>query len=228
MRTNMLAKELPDIPDKGSDISREHESIKVISGNVISANEASKLNASTFVDSDVLKSAVAACEKARRIDEDYAVSASLCAVGSKVGSTAVAAIHTAGALEEEYHVSERVVDSVKYSVSSVQKIEEDYKVSERVVSAARDAARLASDYEARYQIQQKMAALACESWEAMKNMSAQAIEYDRRYQISERAGAAVMSGISSAAEMAREAANYYYSSSKPSEPVTALPPNAQV
>ena len=73
--------------------------------------------------------------------------------------------------------------------------------------------------------------LVNQTWESMKVLSAQAAEYDRRYQLTERAGAAIMEGVSSAAELAREAARAqwaYMYSAKPVEATPALPPNAQV
>jgi hypothetical protein len=232
LRTNMLAKELPEVP--GSQIS---SCAPCDTGKSLNNCETSNISevSSSFdgfkTASKAINQAVSVCEQAKRIDEDYAVSSTLSVVGSKVGNAAVTAFQTARSIEEEYHVAEKVADSVKSSITTARKIEEDYKVSESVTSAARDAARLAAEYEARYQIRQKVGTLASDSWEAMKSMSAQALEYDRRYHLSERAGVALMEGMSCAADLAREAARgqwTLFSSSKPIEPASSLPPNAQV
>ena len=234
LRTNMLARELPDAP---SSKAAEYEDISVDDNNGMGSKLCSNsiyLSGSEGLRavSQALESASAVVERTKRIDEEYAVSARLVTVGAKVSSTAIATIQTAKQLEEDYHITQNVAESVQSSVATAQKLEEEYHVTQKVTSAARDAARLAAEYEERYQIQQTMKSLVSDGWVAMKAMSEQAIEYDRRFQLSQRAGAALMDGLASAAEMAREAsrAQWSYFGARPAQPdpTPTLPANANV
>ena len=234
LRTNMLARELPDAP---SSKAAEYEDISVDDNNGMGSKLCSNsiyLSGSEGLRavSQALESASAVVERTKRIDEEYAVSARLATVGAKVSSTAIATIQTAKQLEEDYHITQNVAESVQTSVATAQKLEEEYHVTQKVTSAARDAARLAAEYEERYQIQQTMKSLVSDGWVAMKAMSEQAIEYDRRFQLSQRAGAALMDGLASAAEMAREASRAQWSlcGARPAQPdpIPTLPANANV
>ena len=109
----MLAKELPDVPDNHISCCASYPSESPIDSNRSSNLPESSSFEGLKTASKAIDQAVAVCEQAKRIDQDYAVSSTLSAVGSKVGNAAVTAFQTARTIEEEYHVSETVADALE-------------------------------------------------------------------------------------------------------------------
>jgi hypothetical protein len=230
IRTRMLANNLPDVPGYSgfgqatlNDLNSKQEQNLIHSRSLVNSERLKTT-------SDLVDSLSVVCDHAQQFNQEYAITSRLATASSNVGQVAISAVQTAQSVEEEYHVSERVVESVRTVAATAQKVEEDYHVTQRLICATREAVRLAAEYEERYRIQQRMQVFLQGSWESVKALSTQAVEYNQQYQLSQRAGAAVMNGVSSAIELSKDATwtqwSYFASSETPDPP--ALPPNAQV